>query len=159
LPAFHSRDVRSSSDAQELRLPSLRVLVLEDEPLLAAGLQLLLRQEGHEVVVVTDSSQVAPTWREHLDLRHPFDVALLDLVQPTGQGGEAALAALRAEDPTAHAVVMSGYAESGAMSEHEAHGFQARLAKPFDLPALRRALHGALVAAGALVDTPAPDVA
>ena len=107
-------------------------------------------------MVVSDSSEVGPTWRQHLDARHPFDVALLDLVQPTGNGGEAALAALRSEDPTAHAVVMSGYAEADAMVDHEAHGFQARLNKPFDLAALRRALHSALVAAGALPQRPTP---
>lgn len=154
LPAFHSRAVRSSADAEELRLPPLRVLVLEDDPLLAAGLRQLLNQEGHEVVLVTESNLVAPTWRLNLEARRPFDVAILDLVQPTGRGGAAALEALRREDPTAHAVVMSGYAESDTMSEHEAHGFQARLAKPFDLSTLRRALHTALVAAGALSQRP-----
>ncbi len=153
LPAFHSRAVRSSADAEELRLPALRVLVLEDEPLLAAGLRQLLRQEGHEAFVVADGSDVAPLWRQHLDARQPFDVAVLDLVQPTGPGGEAALAALRREDPTAHAVVMSGYADADAVVDHQAHGFQARLDKPFDLPRLRRALHAALVAGGTLPRT------
>jgi len=54
-----------------------------------------------------------------------------------GLGGVGALRALRALDPGIKAAVMSGHAANSALGDYLAHGFQAALAKPFDLAQLR----------------------
>lgn len=52
----------------------MRVLILEDDPLIALDLQAILEGEGHEVVGIFDTMAEA---REHLEDR--FDYALLDI--------------------------------------------------------------------------------
>jgi DNA-binding NtrC family response regulator len=55
-------------------------------------------------------------------------------------GGQEAIQALLKVDPTAKAIVMSGYADDPVVVEHERHGFKAALAKPFQTDRLREIL-------------------
>ncbi len=52
----------------------MRILILEDDPFIASDLQMILEDEGHEVVGIFDS--LAETY-EHLE--DDFDYALLDI--------------------------------------------------------------------------------
>ncbi len=144
LPALHVRVARSPS-SERVQLPSLNVLILEDEPRVADGLQRLLVREGHRASRVAVGARVSPVWQSAKTAGEPFDVALLDLVQPGGLGGLATLEQLRTVDPDARAVVMSGYSENPVMARYREHGFNARLAKPFRLDQLKRALSDALM--------------
>lgn len=53
---------------------SVRILICEDNPLIALDLQAIVEAEGHEVVGVYESAAAA---RERLS--EPFDFALLDV--------------------------------------------------------------------------------
>ena len=53
---------------------SVRILILEDDPLIALDLQCILESEGHEVVGVCDSLAAA-----RATIRNSFDFALLDI--------------------------------------------------------------------------------
>jgi signal transduction histidine kinase/ActR/RegA family two-component response regulator len=139
MPALHLRVVRSPETA-EVALPNLRVLVLDDEVAVADGLRRHLARTGHAAISVVDGTRVAPMWERARAEGRPFDVAILDLVQPGRAGGVDALAQLRAVDPKARAVVMSSYFENPVMVDYAAHGFNARLAKPFRLNELQHAL-------------------
>jgi DNA-binding response OmpR family regulator len=63
----------------------LRILILEDDPLIALDLQLLLEGVGHEVVGVCGNLSAA---RQRLSDR--FDFALLDVDLPDGKSFEVA---------------------------------------------------------------------
>jgi len=60
-----------------------RILVVEDEPDIALGLQLDLRDEGHEVEVVADGALAAIRGREP-----SWDLILLDVMLPGKDGFE-----------------------------------------------------------------------
>jgi len=143
VPALHLRVVRSQ-EAVEESLPPLRVLVLDDEVAVADGLRRNLVRIGHTAVSVVDGTRVAPMWEQARADGRPFDVAVLDLVQPGRAGGVDALKQLRSVDSNARAVVMSVYFENPVMEEYTAHGFNARLAKPFRVGDLERALREAI---------------
>jgi len=66
-----------------------------DDPGIATGIRRLLEREGHAAIVVMNGALVAPTWQRHQQAGIPFDVALLDLVQPTGIGGMETLIGVR----------------------------------------------------------------
>ena len=44
------------------------------------------------------------------------------------------------DDPDVRAIVASGYANAPILAEHRAHGFQAKIHKPFELEAIASAL-------------------
>ena len=60
-----------------------RILIVEDEPDIALGLQLDLRDEGYDVEVVADGGQAARLAREP-----GWDLILLDVMLPSKDGFE-----------------------------------------------------------------------
>jgi len=143
LPALHVKVVRSKPYL-EVELPKLNVLILDDEPAVALGLQRLLVREGHEVEIVHHGEHVARLWTDALESDSPFDLAILDLVQPKGIGGLEAFKELKRIDPGVSAIVMSGYSDDPILANYIKHGFVARLAKPFRKKQLHHALQEAL---------------
>jgi two-component system alkaline phosphatase synthesis response regulator PhoP len=60
-----------------------RILIVEDEPDIALGLQFDLRDEGHEVEVASDGAEASRRGREQ-----SWDLILLDVMLPTKDGFE-----------------------------------------------------------------------
>lgn len=148
LPALRVRIARSPV-SMTTEVSPLHVLILDDQTEIATGLRRLLMRSGHTAVAVHDGAQVASTWQQHHDSGTPFDLAILDLVHPSGVGGREALAQLRADFPRSPAIVMSGYSDDSVMADHRRYGFDARLAKPFLRGELEKALHAVMMASAA----------
>jgi two-component system cell cycle sensor histidine kinase/response regulator CckA len=66
----------------------------------------------------------------------PFDVVILDLTLPGGMGGLAVLSRLRVINPEVRAIASSGYSGDPVMADPGAHGFAARLIKPYTIAEL-----------------------
>jgi PAS domain S-box-containing protein len=117
-----------------------RVLLLDDERRLRTVVAHLLLQAGYDAVAVGDGDAAIRAWSEARAAGRPFDVLLLDLTIPGGRGGLETLAEIRRHDRRVPAVAVSGYCDDPVMSEFRAHGFQARLPKPFRAEELLRVL-------------------
>jgi DNA-binding response OmpR family regulator len=74
----------------------MRILILEDDPVIAMDLQAIVEGEGHEVVGVFDS--LAEAW-DHLG--DHFDHALLDIDVTDGKSFEIAAALIERRIPIA----------------------------------------------------------
>ncbi len=74
-----------------IRLPSMRILLAEDDPILREVTAEILRRAGHQVTTVRDGEEAISA-----AIRH-FDVILLDIQMP-GTGGESAAFAIRRSD-------------------------------------------------------------
>jgi two-component system response regulator PilR (NtrC family) len=59
-----------------------RILIVDDEPVVADVLGTLLRKEGHEVFAVSDAS----SGRRYLESEGPWDAVLLDVMLPDANG-------------------------------------------------------------------------
>ena len=79
----------------------------------------------------------------------PFDLLILDLTIPGGQGGKETMKRLLAEDPKVRALVSSGYSNDPVMSRFHEHGFQGVVKKPYRMDDLGSALEAVLGKAGA----------
>ncbi|MBK7398111.1 MAG: PAS domain-containing protein [Myxococcales bacterium] len=108
-----------------------RILVLDDEPMIANVTRRILGARGHEVVTVADGSEAVASWVRQRDAGQPFDLAVLDLTIPGGMGGKEVVAHLLEVDPSTRAVASSGYSNDPVMANHRAHGFTACLPKPY----------------------------
>ena len=125
----------------------VRVLVAEDEALIALSLADLLEAEGHEVVVAPDGADALDAARR---LGDALDVLVTDLNMPR-MGGEDLIRALRAERPGLPVVVVTGSAPFGGAEALRRHaggdGPLLLLLKPPDHAELASALRRAAAAA------------
>lgn len=118
----------------ENRLQSIRVLLIEDEAMIAMLLEDVLEELGCNVVGTGSSLASAVELATTLD----FDVALLD-VNLRGERSDPVRVILRQRGIPF--VLSTGYAESGA--DGNVRG-EPRLQKPFDIDQLAAALVSAL---------------
>ena len=109
-----------------------RILVLEDEPLIRQLVFANLSSRGFVVETTTDGASTVQRYREELEKQMPFDLVILDLSIPCGQGGRETMEQLRAIHPEVRAIVSSGYSDDAVMSRYMDFGFKAVLPKPYD---------------------------
>jgi two-component system cell cycle sensor histidine kinase/response regulator CckA len=109
-----------------------RVLVLEDEPLIRQLITANLQTHGYVVDTTTDGTETVRRYRQELDKGSPFDLVILDLSIPGGQGGRETMEQIRAFHPPVRAIVSSGYSDDALMSRYLDFGFRAVLPKPYE---------------------------
>ncbi|MEP7051816.1 MAG: sigma-54 dependent transcriptional regulator [Pseudomonadota bacterium] len=108
--------------------PSIKVLIVEDEPGLRQMLEILFRREGYAVVSAPGCRAALEAISQH---PQPFPVVLSDLAMPDGSGMEV-LAAAKARNPATEVILITAHSTVenaiGAMRSG-AYDF---VAKPFD---------------------------
>lgn len=117
------------------------ILVVDDEPGLRDLLRVVLRREGHDVVVAENGEQALAVLSRNDDIQ----VVLSDL-RMDGMGGIELLGEVRTRWPHVQVVVMTAFAEwDTAMRAMRAGAFNF-LRKPFDNAEVRRVIHRAISA-------------
>jgi DNA-binding response OmpR family regulator len=124
-------------DLSEHRAPT-RVLLLEDEPLVAQFVVRGLELDGHEVVVAEDGEVGV-----FLAGTEPFDVLVLDLTSPESSTLEV-LRRIGEAGAGTPVVVLSELDDPGARAAYEGAGAAACLAKPLVVDDLRAAVNAQL---------------
>ncbi len=127
----------------------VRVLVAEDEALIALSLADLLEAEGYDVALAPDGADALDAARRMGDA---LGVLVTDLNMPR-MGGESLIRALRAERPGLPVVVVTGSAPFGGVEELRrcagGDGLLLLLLKPADCRELAAALRRAVAASPA----------
>ena len=121
-----------------------RILVVEDDPQVRAGVVEQLSSLGYRVTEATDGETGLAAF---LEARRPFDLVLTDVVMPGAVGGRALADEVRWRSPGPPVILMSGHAEDAVLpAGHLGPGLHL-IEKPFrkrDLARLvRMALDGA----------------
>jgi CheY-like chemotaxis protein len=120
-----------SSRVDESLLRGLRVLVVDDEEDARVLLETALTQHGADVTTASNAADALAEIE-----RHPPDMLLSDIGMPN-QDGYALIREVRAR-PHANgggipAIAITAYASAGDRLAVEAAGFQAHIAKPFEV--------------------------
>lgn len=130
-----------SGSAVTKTMPS-RVLLVEDHPLVAAGLRVTLEASGFDVV---EHARTLAEAREALGSRRrgtrAFDVAIVDVVLPDGSGLDLVAALSAARIPS---VVLTGQTTAARVREARAAGALGFVAKTARLDIVLEALHAAM---------------
>jgi CheY-like chemotaxis protein len=126
----------------------MRVLLAEDEALIALSLADLLEAEGYDVTIAGDGMEALGRARR---LGGAFDGVMTDLNMPR-MTGEDLIRALRAERPDLPVIVVTGSAPAGGAEALRryggGHGPLALLHKPINHTALLDALRHAVSSGG-----------
>jgi len=134
--AYDSKTPLSARNEPQIpNSPPLRVLAVDDDPLVLTNTAAMLEELGHSVAT-TDSGRQA---LELLTSGWPVDLVIADHVMPDMTGTEL-LDTLRQQRPELPGMLATGYADS----EGREPGLRTRLAKPFTLDDLRNAIHQAM---------------
>ena len=110
--------------------PPARILVVDDEADICGVVEVLLVGQGYTVCTANSGPEAL------LQAQHQhFDLVITDLRMPDMDGIEV-LTALRRINPSARAILITGYASEESTQRILAEGGYAYLAKPFQLTEL-----------------------
>ena len=132
----------SAGDASDQRVVekasvgNLRVLVMDDEPMVLETIGGMLEALGHSAGLADSGETAVRMYQEAIEAGKPYDLLILDLTVPGGIGGEETLRTLRKSHPDVKAFVSSGYSNNPIMANHERYGFVGVIAKPYHLDQL-----------------------
>ncbi len=119
-------------------MASERVLVIEDDPSIVAGLQLNLALEGYEVVAAADGESGL-----RLAEQQPPDLVVLDIMLP-GMNGLEVLRRLRQRDPEVPVLILTARGDEADKVLGLQLGADDYISKPFSLTELRARLNASL---------------
>ena len=139
LPAAQTVAPRAPAPAPAPPVPHRRgrILVMDDEEEVRKVLATTLEQLGHQVETAEHGQRAVDLYKRARELGRPFDAVILDLTVRGGLGGLETLPLLRTIAPALPAIVVSGYANHPVLLNYAGHGFNAALAKPFELGKLQ----------------------
>ena len=125
-------------------IAGLRVLLVEDEQLIAELFAETLLADGHDVAVACDGQEALSLFAEAEATGHPYDILVTDVRMPR-MDGVTLTNRLRVDHPELPVVVVSGYAPAEQLSAltERAHAPLIVLSKPVNLSRLRNAVRSA----------------
>lgn len=121
-----------------------RVLVMDDEEIVREVAVEFLGHLGYEAVAVEAGEDALESYRAAKSSGRPFSIVIMDLTIPGRMGGKEAVRRLLELDPSARAVVSSGYSTDPVMADHRKHGFRGVIAKPYRIRELREVIEAVL---------------
>ncbi len=137
IPAMGADLVHASTSRSSQRPPAIisskMVLVVDDDSMVRAVTTRLLQNWGLGVLTADDGLQGVETFRQH---QQEVGLVLLDLTMP-GMDGEQAFREMRAIDPHAPIILMSGYNEAEATRHFAGRGITGFVQKPYQVDLLR----------------------
>jgi CheY-like chemotaxis protein len=130
---------RMKSGAGGGRDRSLRILVVDDDPLLTESLRCILEEDGHRVIVVDGGQAGIDAFHGALEMLVPFDVVITDLSMPHVDGRQF-VANVRAAAPDTPIIMLTGWGQRPQADNVQTSQVDRLLSKPPRLQDLRKAL-------------------
>ncbi len=113
-----------------------RVLFMDDERVLQELVAAMLEYLGYDVACAAHGAEALERYAQARAEGQPFAAVIMDLTVPGGMGGHETVRRLREMDPGVKAIVSSGYSNDPIMAEYRHHGFDAAIAKPYQMAEL-----------------------
>lgn len=117
----------------------MRVLLVDDDPLILESLATVMSQDGHAVTVASNGQAALDCFSAAIDTASPFDVVVTDLGMPLVNGIEVANQ-VRALSTQVRIVLLTGWGERARPEPDYPAAIDRHLGKPVRLHELRAAL-------------------
>ncbi len=124
-----------------LRVPAkrMRILLVDDDPLLTECLRVMLEEDGHQVEAADGGQQGIETFRTAKAAGKPFGVVITDLGMPYVDGRKVA-AAVKEASPDTPVILLTGWGQRMREEEEKPEHVSIVLSKPPKMHELRAAL-------------------
>lgn len=119
--------------------PGLRVLVIDDEPMITRMVAMLLAPHGHNITIATSGEEALARLA---DADTPFDLILSDLGLGDGMNGWDLLDRVRERAPDTRFILSTGWGAQIDPADVIARGGEGLLAKPYRISDLLDAING-----------------
>ena len=123
---------------QKASAAKLRLLVIDDEPMIGALFKSIFASSDHEVVVAANGAEGIRKLTEY----EP-DLVFLDLLMP-GMDGAQVLGKIRLISPALPVIIITGYPESACVDRALEYGPVTIMKKPLSPEAVRSAVESAV---------------
>ena len=130
LPASQKNITRSQKVPVAADRPA-RILLMDDEEMIREVFVDMLRSTPYRIDLALNSREALEKFQNARRAGAPYDILFLDLTGPGDIGGIKTLEKIRAIDPDAVAIAVSGYSVSEVCSQPDRFHFHDFLAKPF----------------------------
>lgn len=104
----------------------MKILVVEDEPLLLKTIRMRLVKEGYEVIIAADGREAL----EQIDTQHP-DMVITDIMLPYFSGLEIVEKVKKQDKSNAFVIILSGMGQENTVLEAFNLGVDDYITKPF----------------------------
>ena len=138
--------VSSATSSSTARVPTLqatarnlRILVVDDDPVLNESLRDTLQADGHRVITAGGGQAGIDAFRSALQTSEPFDVVITDLGMPYVDGRQV-VDCVRASKPDTPIIMLTGWGQQPAADNEPIPRVDRLLSKPPRLQELRSAL-------------------
>jgi len=121
-------------------LPSLRILCIDDDPLLRDLLKEMLESDGHRVELADGGQEGLQAFSAARERGEPFDVVITDIGMPYVDGREVA-STVKRESPTTPVIMLSGWGRQMKAEGDVPAQADYVLSKPPRIHELRQALN------------------
>jgi CheY-like chemotaxis protein len=107
-PLLAERPENDSETETVIRLPPLRILCIDDEPMMRELVSEMLVKDGHQVQAADGGPNGIDAFREAVQKEQAFDVVISDLGMPYLDGREVAKT-LKSESPHTPVILLTGW--------------------------------------------------
>ena len=144
-PACAAGEGEIAPDAAHAVPPRLRILVVDDDPMVLKSLRDILEIDGHEVVSADGGQAGIDCFQAAYDRHEHFAVVITDLGMPHVDGRKVA-SAVRQCSPATPIIMLTGWGQRLAADSDYPEHVNCVLGKPPRLKELRRALNAVISA-------------
>ena len=121
-------------------LAGRNILVMDDEENMQVLFKLHLEKLGCKITLASNSNEAINFYLQSMKNENPFDITILDLIIPGGDGGNQVAEKIREINPLAKLIVSSGYSEGEVMTRYCEFGYDGAIEKNFDRNEIKRVL-------------------
>jgi DNA-binding response OmpR family regulator len=118
---------------------NLRILIVDDDPVLTESLRSILQEDGHQVTVAGGGQAGIDTFQSAQKSTEPFDIVITDLGMPHVDGRQV-IASVRATAPDTPIIMLTGWGQRLQADDDQTPHVDRLLSKPPRLKELRNAL-------------------
>jgi signal transduction histidine kinase/ActR/RegA family two-component response regulator len=122
-----------------IALPSLRLLVVDDDPLLTKSLRDALESDGHQITTASGGQEGINLFRQAMERKEPFAVVITDLGMPHVNGRQLA-SEIKRMNASTPLILLTGWGQRLTAEDDIPENVDKVLNKPPKLRELREAL-------------------
>ncbi len=136
--------VQSKREDADALVGDGRVLLMDDDEMIRELVVDSLARLGYTATTTRNDVETITAYRKAFDSETPFDLVILDLTIPGGDGGREVIRQIKQIDPNVKAIVCSGYSTDPVMANFCDYGFKGRISKPFRIKELAKTVRAVL---------------